>query len=79
MVAVRMVRVRNMPADEMAGILVHCPMCVRDWLRRYDEGDLEGYAQWGVSPPRLVGGRDYHVFNAAQYTIFKDKFFTYCI
>ena len=41
-VAVRMVRVPNMSVDETADILVHCPMWVRDWLRRYDEGSLEG-------------------------------------
>ena len=41
MVAVRMVRVRNMPVDETASIQVHCPTWVRDWLRRYDEGGLE--------------------------------------
>ena len=42
MVAVRMVRVLNMAVDETASILVHCPTWVRDWLRRYDEGGLEG-------------------------------------
>ena len=42
MVAVHMVRVRNMPVDETVGILVRCSMWVRDWLRRYDEGGLEG-------------------------------------
>lgn len=42
MVAVRMVRVLNMFVDETASILVHCPTWVRDWLRRYDEGGLEG-------------------------------------
>ena len=42
MVAVRMVRVRNMPVEETADILVRCSMWVRDWLRRYDEGGLEG-------------------------------------
>ena len=42
MVAVRMVRVRNMPVEETASILVHCPTWVRDRLRRYDEGGLEG-------------------------------------
>ena len=41
-VAVRMVRVLNMSVDETASILVHCPTWVRDWLRRYDEGGLEG-------------------------------------
>ena len=40
--AVRMVRVLNMSVDETASILVHCPTWVRDWLRRYDEGGLEG-------------------------------------
>ena len=38
MVAVRMVRVRSMPVDETADILVWCPTRVRDWLRRYDGG-----------------------------------------
>ena len=42
MVAVRMVRVRNMSVDETADILVHCPTWARDWLRRYDDGGLEG-------------------------------------
>ena len=42
MVAVRMVRVRNMPVEETADILVRCPTWVRNWLRRYDEGGLEG-------------------------------------
>ena len=47
MVAVRMVRVLNMSVDETAGILVHCPTWVRDWLRRYDEGGLECRTQHG--------------------------------
>ena len=42
MVAVRMVRVLDMSVDETANLQVHCPMWVRDWLRRYDEGGLEG-------------------------------------
>ncbi len=42
MVAVRMVRVRNMPVEEAADILVRCPTWVRKWLRRYDEGGLQG-------------------------------------
>ena len=42
MVAVRMVRVRNMSVDETADILVQCPTWVRDRLRRYDEEGLEG-------------------------------------
>ena len=42
MVAVRMVRVRNMSVEETADILVRCSMWVRNWLRRYDEGGLEG-------------------------------------
>ena len=42
MIAVRMVRVRNMSVDETADILVRCPTWVRDQLRRYDEGGLEG-------------------------------------
>ena len=42
MVAVRMVRVRNMPVEETADILVRCPTWVRNRLRRYDEGGLEG-------------------------------------
>ena len=48
MVAVRMVRVLNMSADETAGILVHCPTWVRDRLRCYDEGDLEGFRDLAV-------------------------------
>ena len=42
MVAVRMVHVRNMSVEETADILVRCSMWVRNWLRRYDEGCLEG-------------------------------------
>ena len=42
MVAVRMVRVLDISVEETASILVHCPTWVRDWLRRYDEGGLEG-------------------------------------
>ena len=42
MVAVRMVCVLNMSVNETADILVRCPTRVRDWLRRYDEGGLEG-------------------------------------
>ena len=42
MVAVRMVRVLNMSVEETANLQVHCPTWVRDWLRRYDEGDPEG-------------------------------------
>ena len=42
MVVVRMVRVLNISVEEAASILVHCPTWVRDWLRRYDEGGLEG-------------------------------------
>ena len=51
MVAVRMVRVRNMPVNETANILVHCPTWVRDWLRRYDDGGLEGRTQCGRGLP----------------------------
>ena len=42
MVAVRMVCVLNMSVEETANLQVHCPTWVRDWLRRYDEGGLEG-------------------------------------
>ena len=42
MVAVRMVRALDMSVEETADIPVHCPTWVRDWLRRYDEGGLEG-------------------------------------
>ena len=42
MVAVRMVRVLNISVEETASILVRCSTWVRDWLRRYDEGGLEG-------------------------------------
>ena len=43
MVAVRMVRVLNMSIEETASLQVRCPAWVRDWLRRYDEGGLEGH------------------------------------
>ena len=42
MIAVRMVRARNISVDETADILIRCPNWVRNWLRRYDEGGLEG-------------------------------------
>ena len=42
MVTVRMVRVLNISVEETANLQVHCPTWVRDWLRRYDEGGLEG-------------------------------------
>ena len=42
MVAVRMVRVLNMSVEETASLQVRYPTWVRDWLRRYDEGGLEG-------------------------------------
>ena len=42
MVVVRMVRVRNMSVSETADIQGRCPNWVRNLLRRYDEGDLEG-------------------------------------
>ena len=42
MVAVRMVCVRNMSVNETADIRGRSPNRVRDWLRRYDEGGLEG-------------------------------------
>ena len=42
MVAVRMVRVLDISVEETASILVRGPTWVRDWLRRYDEGGLEG-------------------------------------
>ena len=42
MVAVRMVRVRNMSVSEAADIQGRCPNCVRNRLRRYDKRDLEG-------------------------------------
>ena len=42
MVAVRMVRVLNISVEETANLQVHCPTWVRDRLRCYDEGGLEG-------------------------------------
>ena len=42
MVAVRMVRVRNMSVSETADIQGRCPNWVCNLLRRYDEGGLEG-------------------------------------
>ena len=42
MVAVRMVHVLDMSVDEAANLQVRCPMWIRDWLRRHDEGGLEG-------------------------------------
>ena len=44
MVVVRMVRMRNMSVSETADIQGCCPNWIRDWLRRYDEGGLEGHA-----------------------------------
>ena len=34
--------VLNMSVDEAANLQVHCPTRAHDWLRRYDEGSLEG-------------------------------------
>ena len=42
MVAVRMARAFNMSVEETARILIRCPMWIREWLRRYDEGRLKG-------------------------------------
>ena len=42
MVTVRMVRVRNMSVKETADIQGRGPNWIRDWLRRYNEGSLEG-------------------------------------
>ena len=42
MVMVHMIRVHNMPVGETADIQRRCPNRVRNWLRRYDEGGLEG-------------------------------------
>ena len=49
MVAVRMVRVRNMPVEETADILVRCPTWVRYWLCSYD-GGLEGFRDLQMRP-----------------------------
>ena len=46
MVAVRMVLVLNMSVEATAGLHVRCPMWVREWLRRYDEGSLEGISNY---------------------------------
>ena len=61
MVAVRMVRVRNMSVSETADIQGRCPNWVRNWLRRYDEGGLEGLQDLlrhgrPRSPRDVVGG-----------------------
>ena len=42
MVVVRMVRVCNMSVEETADIQGRSPNRARNWLRRYDEGSLEG-------------------------------------
>ena len=42
MVAVRMVRVRNMSVSETADVQGCCPNWIRDRLRRYDDVGLEG-------------------------------------
>ena len=56
MVAVHMVRVLNMSVEETANLQVHCPTWVRDRLRRYDEGCLEGP---GIFPD-AVGPEELH-------------------
>ena len=53
MVAVRMVRVRNMSVEETADIQGRNPNWVRNWLRRYDAGGLEGIQVFPV-PERIV-------------------------
>ena len=50
MVAVRMVRVLDISVEETASILVRCPTWIRDWLRRYDEGGLEGLRDLQMQP-----------------------------
>jgi len=42
MLAVRMVRVRNLSVEEAVDYLMQCPNWVRNWLRRYDEGGPDG-------------------------------------
>ena len=42
MVVVHIVLMLNMSVDETACIMVRCPRWIRDQLRRYDEGGLEG-------------------------------------
>ena len=42
MVVVRMVRVRNMTVEETADIQGRSPNWVRNWLRRFDDGGLQG-------------------------------------
>ncbi len=42
MVSVRMVRVRNMSVEETADIQGRSPNWVRNWLRRFDDGGLQG-------------------------------------
>ena len=42
MVTIHMVCVRNISVEDAANILVRCPTWIRNWLRRYDEGDLLG-------------------------------------
>ena len=45
MVAVRMVRVRNMSVEETASITVRCPTWIHHRLRRYDEGGVRKYLE----------------------------------
>ena len=55
MVAVRMVRVFDMSVEETASIQVHCPTWVRNRLRRYDEGGLEGLRDFPrCGRPRII-------------------------
>ena len=42
MITVRIVRARNISMDDTVDILIRCPNWVRNRLRRYDEGGLEG-------------------------------------
>ena len=66
-VAVRMVRVLSMPVDETVDILVRCPMWVRNRLRRYDDGGLEGLRDL----PRC--GRPRRIPQTARYGLISSR------
>ena len=54
MIAVRMVRARNISVDETADILIRCPSWVRNWLRRYDERGFEGFRDFAVDRVTII-------------------------
>ena len=67
MVAVRMVCVRNLSMNETVDIQGRSPNLVRNWLRRYDEGGLEGLRDL----PRC--GRPRRILRIIEYDLISSR------